>query len=126
MHTKITVTLQLSNATASDPISAIPFDYKIGRTVRTFWMHRELNGAGDWVVSDPRSGARVAKVQQWHGGLPLVSRHMSETEALETAKVSLRRIVSRVGPAKVNAKLDAAPARRGESHENRYAHHPGR
>lgn len=66
------------------------------------WMH------GEWLVSDPVSGARVLCVQATHKGIPVSSRGIGPQRARAMAIAQVMLLAERVGAEKFNAKLAAA------------------
>lgn len=63
------------------------------------------NDAGDWVVSDPKTGGKVVTVDGVYKGVPCSSRGFPLKLAREFAVASLEVLLNRVGSEKFNAVL---------------------
>ena len=76
-----------------------PIIYTRGHEAWRLALHREpvLAGKGDWLISDPVSGYRVARVTATHKGVPVSSRHLTVTQARAAALVDLDITVDRIG-----------------------------
>ena len=61
------------------------------------------NRDGAWVVSDPRSGAKIVTVQGNYKGMPCTSRGFTLTRARQLAIADLEELVSRIGSDRFNA-----------------------
>jgi hypothetical protein len=94
----------------SKPVEYYPIVFMRGSDAWRLALHREpvLAGKGDWIVSDPVSGYRVARVTAAHKGMPVASRHLTVTQARAAALVDLDLTVDRIGLDRFAAVLDAA------------------
>jgi hypothetical protein len=83
----------------SEPVEYYPIVFMRGSDAWRLALHREpvLAGKGDWIVSDPVSGYRVARVTAAHKGMPVASRHLTVTQARAAALVDLDTTVNRIG-----------------------------
>ena len=71
----------------------------------TYKLALAKNDAGDWVVSDPKSGGKVVTVDGVYKGVPCSSRGFPLKLAREFAVASLEVLLNRVGSEKFNAVL---------------------
>ena len=83
----------------SHPVEYYPIVFLRGTETWRLALHREpvLAGKGDWTISDPVSGYRVARVTAAHKGVPVSSRHLTITQARAAALVDLDLTVDRIG-----------------------------
>lgn len=74
-------------------------------------LHRELNTVPGlkkaWLISDPVSGAKVAKVDAFYKGVPCSSRGLTQAAARDAAMFTLDRLLERVGSAAFIARAEA-------------------
>lgn len=84
---------------AGEPVEYYPLVFLRGTETWRLALHREpvLAGKGDWTISDPVSGYRVARVTAMHKGVPVSSRHLTITQARAAALVDLDLTVDRIG-----------------------------
>lgn len=68
----------------------------------TFALHR---ANGEWVVSDPITGGRVARVHGAYKGVPVAGGSMTLAEARREAVIQVQRLVSSIGIVVFNARL---------------------
>lgn len=67
-------------------------------------LHKD--NVGDWVVSDPKSGAAVIrKVPGWHKGCPVSLRCATLKEAKQLALAEVDALINRVGSERFNSVL---------------------
>jgi hypothetical protein len=71
----------------------------------TYKLALAKNEAGDWVVSDPKSGGKVVTVDGVYKGVPCSSRGFPITLARQFAMASLEVLLNRIGSEKFNAVL---------------------
>jgi hypothetical protein len=83
----------------SEPVEYYPLVFLRGTEAWRLALHREpvLAGKGDWTISDPVSGYRVARVTATRKGVPVSSRHLTVTQARAAALVDLDITVDRIG-----------------------------
>lgn len=83
----------------SHPVEYYPIVFLRGSEAWRLALHREpvLAGKGDWIVSDPVSGYRVARVTANHKGMPVASRHLTVSQARAAALADLDLTVDRIG-----------------------------
>jgi len=83
----------------TEPVEYYPIVFLRGVDTWRLALHREpvAAGKGDWIVSDPVSGYRVARVTAAHKGMPVASRHLTITQARAAALVDLDTTVDRIG-----------------------------
>jgi hypothetical protein len=75
-----------------------------GTTVHKLALHRD--SLGDWVVSDPRSGAAVVRrMTGWYKGCPVSLKGYTLKRAQAIALAEVEGIIGRVGCEKFNAVL---------------------
>ena len=84
---------------AGEPVEYYPLVFLRGTETWRLALHREpvLAGKGDWVVSDPVSGYRVARVTAMKPARLYASRHLTITQARAAALVDLDLTVDRIG-----------------------------
>lgn len=82
-----------------EPVEYYPIVYLAGSDTWRLALHREpvAAGKGDWIISDPVSGYRVARVTAAHKGMPVASRHLTITQARAAALMDLDSTVTRIG-----------------------------
>ena len=61
------------------------------------------NRDGAWVVSDPRTGAKIVTVQGNYKGMPCTSRGFTLNRARQLAIADLEELISRIGSDRFNA-----------------------
>ena len=67
-------------------------------------LHKDQTG--DWVVSDPRSGAAVIrKVPGWYKGCPVSLRQATLKEARQLALAEVEALINRIGSERFNSVL---------------------
>lgn len=67
-------------------------------------LHKD--NVGDWVVSDPKSGAAVIrKVAGWYKGCPVSSRSVTLSEARRLALAEVEALIDRIGSERFNQVL---------------------
>jgi len=83
----------------SEPVEYYPIVFLRGSDAWRLALHREPVAAdkGDWTISDPVSGYRVARVTAAHKGVPVSSRHLTIIQARAAALVDLDTTVNRIG-----------------------------
>lgn len=93
-----------------EPVQYYPLIFLRGSESWRLALHREpvLAGKGDWIVSDPVSGYRVARVTASYKGVPVSSRDLTVTQARAAALADLDLTVDRIGLDRFSAVLGAA------------------
>lgn len=93
-----------------EPVQYYPLVYLHGSDTWRLALHREpvAAGRGDWIVSDPVSGYRVARVTASHKGMPVASRDLTITQARAAALLDLDATVARIGHDRFKSVLDKA------------------
>jgi hypothetical protein len=83
----------------TEAVDYYPIVFMRGSEAWRLALHREpvAAGKGDWIISDPVSGCRVARVTAAHKGVPVTSRHLTVTQARAAALVDLDTTVNRIG-----------------------------
>jgi len=83
----------------TEPVDYYPIVFMRGSDTWRLALHREpvAAGKGDWIISDPVSGYRVARVTATYKGVPVSSRHLTVTQAQAAALVDLDTTVNRIG-----------------------------
>ena len=81
-----------------------PIFFTVGTETHKLALCRLVRG-DEWVVSDPRSGAKILTVRGDIKGVPCSSRTFPERLALELAMAELDALVNRIGSERFNAVL---------------------
>ena len=83
----------------TQPVDYYPLVFVRGSDAWRLALHREpvAAGKGDWIISDPVSGYRVARVTAAHKGMLVASRPLTVTQARAAALVDLDITVDRIG-----------------------------
>lgn len=84
---------------ATEPVEYYPLIFMRGSNAWRLALHREpvLAGKGQWIVSDPVSGYRVARITATHKGMPVSSKNLTIAQARAAALVDLDLTVDRIG-----------------------------
>jgi hypothetical protein len=93
-----------------EPVPYYPIIFARGSGVWRLALHREpvLAGKGEWIISDPVSGYRVARVTAQYKGVPVSSRDLTITQARAAALADLDLTVDRIGLDRFSSVLGAA------------------
>lgn len=87
------------------PIEATRFSHYVGTIQHWFCFHENLNGAAfGWVVSDWDSGLRVSNIEY-------ITLAACQGNKKDAARMTLNKLIERVGESVVLQKLNAAPKR---------------
>ena len=75
-----------------------------GTEVHKLALHKD--NTGDWIVSDPKSGAAVVrKVPVWYKGCPVSLRGATLKEAKQLALAEVEALIGRIGTERFNSVL---------------------
>lgn len=98
----------------SHPVEYYPIVFLRGSEAWRLALHREpvLAGKGDWTISDPVSGYRVARVTATHKGVPVSSKHLTVNQARAAALVDLDLTVDRIGLDRFSTILNQAQTKK--------------
>lgn len=81
-----------------------PIIFTANTTTHKLALHRR-DRTSEWLVSDPKTGAKICTVRAEHKGIPCSSRGISERLARQFAVADLEVLVSRIGSDRFNATM---------------------
>lgn len=103
MPRKPTFTLSRRDG-ATEDVAYTPLMVIAGTQAHKLALHKDA--VGDWVVSDPKSGAAVVRrISGWYKGCPVSLKGYTLKQAQAAALAEVEALIQRVGCDKFNAVL---------------------